>query len=169
MVNFTPFVGVSNGDIAFSDIDNDGDQDVMVVGQDNNLQGSSLLYSNDGNGNYTQVPFTSFDGIMGGTVDFADVDGDGYQDVLLTGINNNNQQIAFLYSNNGNGTFSSFVNINQFVGVNESAVAFADVDQDNDLDVFIVGLNDNYERTTNIYLNDGSGSFTAMLFPPLME
>lgn len=168
MVNFTPFVGVSNGDIAFSDIDNDGDQDVMVVGQDNNLQGSSLLYSNDGNGNYTQVPFTSFDGIMGGTVDFADVDGDGYQDVLLTGINNNNQQIAFLYSNNGNGTFSSFVNVNQFVGVNESAVAFADVDQDNDLDVFIVGLNDNYERTTNIYLNDGSGSFTAMLFPPFI-
>jgi hypothetical protein len=166
VVNFTPFIGVSKGDIAFSDIDNDGDQYVMIVGENNNIQGSCELYSNDGSGNYVQVLFTPFVGLMEGTVDFADVDGDGDQDVLLTGINDNNQKVAVIHTNNGSGTFSSIVVANQFIGVNESSVAFADIDQDNDQDVFIIGLDDNYQRTTNIYINNGSGSFSAMLFPP---
>ena len=168
LVNFTPFYGVSKGDIAFSDIDNDGDQDVMIIGEKNNGNPSAYLYKNDGSGNYSEVLFTPFAGLMEGSVDFADVDNDGDQDVLITGVGNNNQKTAVIHTNDGNGSFSSFVNATQFVAVNESSAFFADIDGDNDQDVIITGLNGNYQKTANIYLNNGSGSFTAMLFPPFI-
>jgi hypothetical protein len=62
--------------MAFSDIDGDVDQDVLI---------GQYLYTND-NGNFMKLtaPFKSVDNEC---MAFSDIDGDGDQDVLITGSN----------------------------------------------------------------------------------
>jgi len=80
-----------NGSIAFSDIDGDNDQDVLVTGTTGrtgrNGEGGflSYLYTNDGLGNFTKVLEIPFDGVFYSSIAFADVDGDNDPDVLITG------------------------------------------------------------------------------------
>ena len=61
----TPFTGVVHGSIAFADIDNDDDQDVLITGSaDYNTDILiSELYSNNG-GIFTEVLETPFDGVF---------------------------------------------------------------------------------------------------------
>lgn len=94
------FAGVSNGAVAFADVDNDGDQDVLITGLDEDTGApTAKLYLNDGTGSYTLVENTPFTAVYFSTVAFADVDGDS--DVLLTGTNNDSEGIAKLYTNDG--------------------------------------------------------------------
>ena len=98
-VSDTPFEGVDYSSIAFADVDGDTDQDVLITG--NNIEGDVIakLYTNDGSGNFTEVSDTPFDGVVNGSIAFADVDGDTDQDVLITGLNNEGDVIAKLYLN----------------------------------------------------------------------
>ena len=156
----TPFTGVSNGSIAFADVDGDNDQDVLITGSN-----SARLYTNDGLGNFTQkttgTPFTT--GVSRSSIAFADVDGDNDQDVLITGWTGL-KRIATLYTNDGSGNFTEETEI-IFTGVDDSSIAFADVDGDNDQDVLITGEDSDNNRTATLYTNDGytndgSGDFT---------
>jgi hypothetical protein len=133
----TPFTGVSRSSIAFADIDGNGTQDVLITGQTPSTS-IARLYSNDGAGNFTQVTGTPFDGVQYSSIAFADVDSNGTQDVLITGLNTSFQRIAKLYSNDGSGNFTE-VNGTPFDGVASGSVSFADIDDDNDQDVLITG------------------------------
>lgn len=163
----TPFSGVSEGSIAFADVDGDKDQDVLITGSF-----SSKLYTNDGSGNFTEVIGTPFQGVNESSVVFADVDGDNDQDVLITGIQVSSPvyiTTARLYINNGSGSFTEVLGT-PFAGVALSAIAFADVDGDKDQDVLITGTNGTV-GISRLYTNDGSGNFTQVAgtpFPGLM-
>ncbi|MDZ7741911.1 MAG: hypothetical protein U5Q03_09220 [Bacteroidota bacterium] len=54
-------------------------------------------------------------------------------------------------------TFSSFNP--GFEGLDESSLSLADYDNDNDLDIVLTGSQNNDERTTIIYRNDGGSIF----------
>jgi hypothetical protein len=54
-----PFKSVDNGLMAFSDIDGDGDQDVLITGSNGRWNFIIELYINDGFGNFT-IFATSF-------------------------------------------------------------------------------------------------------------
>lgn len=102
-----------------------------------------------------------------GSVEFADIDGDNDEDLLLTGYNTSFSLNASLYKNNGAGQFT-LVTGTPFVGVRFSSTAFVDIDGDNDLDVFIIGKSGNIgkERTSfNLYENDGAGNFSTIAHP----
>ena len=163
-VTGTPFEGVRNSSIAFSDVDGDNDQDVLITGRNNSNQKISKLYTNNGSGSFTEVTGTTFIGVENGSITFSDVDGDTDQDVLITGLNSSNQKIAKLYTNNGSGSFTE-VTGTPFVGVWSSSIAFSDVDGDTDQDVLITGYN-SYPSITKLYTNDGSGSFTEVTGTP---
>jgi predicted nucleotidyltransferase len=150
---------------AFSDIDGDNDQDVLITGEDNFGQNITKLYTNDGSGIFSAVIGTSFENINNSSIAFADVDGDNDEDVLITGENNSLQTISKLYTNNGSGVFSE-VTGTPFEGVTQGAIAFADIDNDNDQDVFITGINDSYNETAKLYKNDGTGIFTNVAGTP---
>lgn len=100
-----------------------------------------------------------FEGVETGSTRFADVDNDGDQDVLITGLNDSNVAIAKLYTNNGEGQFFESTD-NSFKGVKFSTVAFYDIDNDRDIDLFIAGSTDAGSRVSTLYLNDGRGSFS---------
>jgi len=164
----TPFDGVNRSSIAFADVDNDGDQDVLITGSDN---GSiAKLYTNDGNGNFTEVSGTPFEGVSQSSIAFADVDNDNDQDVLITGYSN--QSISKLYTNDGNGNFTEALDT-PFQGVHVSSIAFADVDNDGDQDVLITGLGHIpprlYYVISKLYTNDGFGNFTEVLDTPFQD
>ena len=161
-----PFAGVLSGSVAFADIDGDNDQDVLITGTRIPALGiSSILYRNDGQGNFNDVNNAPFDAVRSGSVAFADVDGDNDQDVLITGENNDFDRVSKLYLNDGSGNFSEMANT-PFDGVYSGAIAFADVDGDNDQDVLISGENDSFMAISKLYLNDGSGNFSEMTNTP---
>jgi predicted nucleotidyltransferase len=159
----TPFEGVYTGSIAiaFSDVDNDGDQDVLITGANSSNQPTSSLYINDGSGNFTEVS-TPFEGVFHSCVAFSDINGDGFGDVLITGYNGS-QCISKLYINDGSGNFTEVSA--PFEGVSYSFIAFSDVDNDGDQDVLITGVNSSNQRIAKLYINDGSGSFTEVSTP----
>ncbi|MBC6409973.1 MAG: VCBS repeat-containing protein, partial [Ekhidna sp.] len=152
----TPFTGVGESSIAFADVDKNGYEDVLITGADGSLLSSSNLYLNDGEGGFTSET-TSFTRVKNGSIAFADVNGDGHQDVLITGEGFFSTRAASLYLNNGSGGFT--LKAAPFTGVSLSSIAFADVNKDGHQDVLITGETDT-GRIANLYLNDGSGNFT---------
>lgn len=106
---------------------------------------------------------TTMVGFAQGSSDWGDFDKDGFADVLFTGILANSQASTKLYRNN-QGTFEE-VNAG-IADLKNGTVKFGDYDNDNDLDVLICGLNNNYESTTLIYQNQ-NGAFVKknMGFP----
>jgi hypothetical protein len=103
---------------------------------------ASRLFRNNGNGTFTDVTYESKlyypTGTMGAGV--ADVDNDGYIDLYLgTG----DPQISRLepnrfFRNNGDGTFADLTSFVGFArpGNKGHGVAFIDIDEDGDLDIF---------------------------------
>jgi len=91
-----------------------------------------------------------------GAADFADIDGDGDQDLIIIGKTPIKTR---LYKNDGNGNFSEVENT-PFIDVFAGNVAFADVDGDSDFDVLITGNDRRPLPNANLYLNDGKGNFT---------
>jgi len=162
------FEGVANSSIAFSDVDGDNDQDVLITGGATGSGQTTKLYLNNGAGNFTEVTGTPFVAVEDGSIAFSDVDGDNDPDVLITGSNNSiSDRIAKLYINDGQGNFSE-VTGTPFEGVWESSVAFSDVDGDNDQDVLIVGQNSSDDRISKLYVNDGLGNFSELQGTPFV-
>jgi hypothetical protein len=152
----SPLEGVGDGSVAVADVDNDGDQDILITGVSNQNTRVSSLYLNDGSGDFTEVS-TPFQRLARPSVAFADIDNDGDQDVMMIG-EAGGFYTTKLYSNNGIGGFTEVLNT-PFENVAEGSVSFADIDGDNDQDVLITGATYSSQATTKLYKNDGSGIF----------
>jgi len=97
------------GAVAFLDYDNDGLPDLFFVGgiawpweAPGGRTQTMALYHNDGGGHFSDVTASSGLGVsmLGMSVAVGDYDGDGFQDIFVTGIGGNR-----LFHNQGNGTF----------------------------------------------------------------
>jgi len=130
-----------SGGVAMFDYDNDGLIDLYFVDSltvetaHKPETARSALYKNLGNGRFADV--TEKSGLAhpgwGMGVCTADVDGDGWEDLYVTGLGGNR-----LYHNNHDGTF---IDIAQQAGVAgggwSAGCGFADYDHDGKLDLFV--------------------------------
>ncbi len=150
------------GSIACADLDNDGDIDVVITGMFSSDQRFTEVYMNDGNGIFTLKSNSGFEnaGVMSSSVALADVNGDGFKDMLLSGILQNAQFMSKLYLNDGTGSFTETPNV--FTKVALGSASFADIDLDGDQDLLLVGAVINNPSVTHIYTNDGQGNFTLL-------
>ncbi|SMG40131.1 Por secretion system C-terminal sorting domain-containing protein [Marivirga sericea] len=157
----TAFTNVFRGAVALLDLDGDNDQDLVISGRKSDGNPITEIFGNDGAGAFTLATGTPFIGVRLSAADFADIDGNGSQDVLITGRNKDNVSVAKLYTNDGNGSFVE-VTGTPFTGVGDSDVAFADVDGINGPDVIITGVTNPFpfNYLTKFYTNNGSGVFT---------
>jgi hypothetical protein len=110
-----------------------------------------MLVSQSNNKIFTDLEFSLPDGIE--KVDFGDYDGDGDDDILLTG-----NSIARVYRNDN----GRLINLNaDLVGVRFSAAAWGDMEGDGDLDIVITGLDADSTVLTKVYRNNG-GTFNDL-------
>jgi len=152
-IKSTPITPIQTGSVAAADYDNDGDNDLLIVGSTSVSAKVALLYNNDGNGNFTLVPDLPFIGAQYGKSVFADINNDNYPDVFISGYMNPNRR-ADMYINNGASGGFTQVTV-PFLGVNNCYVAFVDVDGDNDLDFMATGQSE-VGTISRLYLNDHS-------------
>ena len=158
----SPAFEVANeGDVDVADVDGDGDVDLLVTGFVGPGE-MTKFYTNDGTGVFTEDATASalFTDMKDSDADFADVDGDGDQDLLINGRFGSSDREAELYLNDGTGTFELAAGT-PFIGGNAGTVDFFDADNDGDMDVLLSGYeNSTPHRNTRLYSNDGDGNFT---------
>ncbi len=106
-----PLLNISKGSAAFGDIDNDGDLDLVISGFDVAGFANAAIYVND------PVGFFTFDNrnssgiqkLTSGTLVWGDADGDGFSDLLQTGLNSVWKSDIILYNNERDGTIAGNV------------------------------------------------------------
>jgi hypothetical protein len=145
---------VSKSALAFGDIDNDGDLDLLLTGDIAVYNRISKLYRNT-NGNFIEDTGFSLPPILDGAVAFGDYDNDDDLDILITG-DAGTEKIAKVYQNTA-GNFTEDTNI-ELSGVVYGTAIFGDYDNDGDLDILISGQDDNNVKITKLYQNT-NGSF----------
>ncbi|MEM7297394.1 MAG: VCBS repeat-containing protein, partial [Bacteroidota bacterium] len=155
------FENMEDGDISYADIDLDGDLDVLLVGEHNDRP-VTVLYENDGLGNFNKVANVPFVKVLDGAADFGDIDGDGDPDLFIVGENEEFKLTGILYENI-DGVFHLLED--SFLGTRHATVDFADVDGDEDLDLLITGFIVGTGSSTSLYQNDGTGSFLSIEHP----
>jgi len=124
--------------VAVGDVDGDGLPDIFFA----RLSGPNVLYKNLGNWKFSDITDSAGvacpDQFSGGAA-FADIDGDADLDLLVTSLEGPNA--CFL--NNGRGKFTD---VTETAGISSktgaSSMTFADIDGDNDLDLYIT----NYKK-----------------------
>ena len=161
----TPFIGTTDGSAHLVDVDGDGDLDFFNTGDQggSGFQGIAQLFTNDGSGTFTLVAGTPFPGVESAASEFADIEGDGDLDLILTGSISGGR-IAHLYLNDGTGTFTLDAS-QPFKDVSVGDVIIEDLDGDSDLDVIISGYNTAAEaRIAEVYKNNGANPAVFTIF-----
>lgn len=166
-------LGINEGEVAFVDIDNDNDMDLVIEGVIGTSSASGgKVYKNDGSGSFTE--FTGHGiGLFGKAYvrfSFFDIDNDNDKDLVRTfrsgTIGSTGQLIV--YRNDGTGVFSGVFNYGPSNGAQDGDIDFADIDGDSDIDFLFVGSGNDNIPIADIFLNDGSGNFTVVSNSGLM-
>ncbi|PAY17972.1 hypothetical protein CKO51_18350 [Rhodopirellula sp. SM50] len=135
--------------LAVGDFDGDSDLDVFAT----TSNGSIKTFLNRGAGTFTTVlnpgfGFTALDSAVG------DVTGDGSNDVVAV-----RNDVATIFSNDGSGTFSAIATPDPS-GTRTSAVALADLNDDQNLDLI---FGDRIDHSVSVMLGNGDGTFADEL------
>ena len=171
--------GIRSG-VAVGDLNNDGCDDIYVAVGTSIIPGKEVddgpdrLYINNCNGTFREVAGNAGIHEDGNntSVAFADVDGDGFLDIIVGrwvgfGLNDPNVgrnvvpgRASRLYHNNGNLTFTDITEKAGFGNPDFNTWSIAAFDYDNDgfIDIFL-----GYERgPIDVFHNNGNGTFTKV-------
>lgn len=150
------------GTIAWADINNDGLMDTILAGNVNNVF-ETHVYANNGNGTFQEIAM-SLPGISGANgIAWGDYNGDGKIDLLISGSSGGwDQGKSQIWRNDSTpGTPFMLSNISApMPGLNSSATAWGDFDNDGRLDCFVGGLRtDGFNYFSGIFRNNGADAF----------
>ncbi|MDD3024007.1 MAG: CRTAC1 family protein, partial [Syntrophomonadaceae bacterium] len=152
---------IASGSVAWGDYDNDGDLDILLSGQfaQGGLFYTTRVYHNNGNGSFTDIN-AGLIGVMYSSTSWGDYNNDGYLDIIVSGYVGNSTYITKVYHNNGNSTFSEIDA--GLPGVGSGSSEWGDYDNDGDLDILLTGQSDFRTNISQIYNNNGNGTFSSI-------
>ncbi|HQO09305.1 MAG TPA: FG-GAP-like repeat-containing protein [Clostridiales bacterium] len=131
----------------WGDIDNDGDLDLVTANLAHpryiDFSNMTMLYENSGAPDFKFTDIRRSAGIRyyetHSEPAFGDLNNDGFLDLYINCVYENRR--SFLYLNNGNKTFKDITYLSGTRHFNGWGVAFADIDNDGDLDILAAGGN----------------------------
>lgn len=142
------------GSLAFADIDNDGDLDLALSGS-SSAGYISKIYINNGTSLIESSQWQSdLVAVYESALTFGDIDNDNDLDLALCGDAGTSNERTKIYLNNGTSFVESSQWQNNLLAVDWCSIAFGDYDNDNDLDLTLIGhtTQDNHR----IYRNNGT-------------
>ena len=151
--------GVFDGEAVWGDLDNDGDQDLVMVG-DKGDAGVTRIYRNNGAATF-EITDNNLSDVFNGDIALGDYDNDMDLDILLIGVvvNSAKQQekVLKLYRNEGDLVFSDV--FSGFIGMSESCLQWGDYDYDGDLDIMANGSTEAPTHLVYLYQNLNNDNF----------
>ena len=147
------------GDARFVDIDGDADLDIALTGALGNNISTAGVFRNGGNLTFSLIPNT-LTPVLFGSVDAADYDEDGDQDILIAGGEVGPLLMvgsSSIYDNDGTGTLT--VAPRTLVSLYNGEAGFVDYDNDGDTDIYTTGSQHPFTQGTtvmNASVNDGA-------------
>ncbi|MGK0185697.1 MAG: hypothetical protein ACI9R3_001476 [Verrucomicrobiales bacterium] len=153
--------GVAGSAVAWGDYDNDGDLDVLLAGfSTSSSERIARIYQNDGEDKFNDLN-AGLTGVVDGSVDWGDYDGDGDLDILLAGISDAGQ-VTKVYRNEDAGLH--FTDISAGLrGIRSGIAVWGDYDNDSDLDIALAGK----PGIAAVYRNEGNDRFVDIEAPLL--
>jgi hypothetical protein len=148
--------------IAWGDLNNDGFQDIIVVGGNNTSDGTSKIYLNNGNETFTELT-SGLVPVTNGAVAIGDLNNDGWADIVLAGRIGSFDYTAKVYMNQGDAVFAEFPAALE--PSRYSTISLADYSGDGFLDILIAGSNNSDILQTRLYKNIQGTSFQFIPTP----
>jgi len=154
------FAEVGFASLEWGDYDNDGDLDLAVMGKTDAGPYITKVYRNTG-GTLAEDTDQTLMGYANGALKWADYDSDGDLDLTVTGQSANGDNKIRLYKNDPPGTLTEDAGNSALPSFQSSDIAWADLDDDGDLDMVVAGYNDQSATVkTLIFKNDPAGTLT---------
>ncbi|MGR7811863.1 FG-GAP-like repeat-containing protein [Lacinutrix undariae] len=151
------FEAFGTSTVAQFDYNSDGYMDLIVVGNGEDDSSKTNLYVNNTDGTFTESTLI----IPGGTtgrVKAADLNNDGLQDLIISGVVDY-EYATTLYLQN---TLGEFIETTApFFGTSYGSITIFDANGDTFEDVLITGFSNSYAPESKLYINDGAAVFTA--------
>ena len=150
--------GLYSGDLAWGDLDNDGDQDLALCGL--NAEGEPVLeiYTNSNRSLSLSVLQTSLVQLAVCSLEWGDYDADRDMDLVVAGMDRFDRPVARVYDNDGAGGLVD--SGKELEGLAWPSVAWGDFDADGDLDLLHSGARFTpllIEGIVKLYVNGSGG------------
>lgn len=153
----TTFMGVRYSSSVFGDYNNDGNLDIILMGETSTGSSSgglhTKIYKGLGNGEFEEIT-TPLQGLSQGKAVFGDYDNDGDLDIIISGnlVATGAEFTTNIYRNNGNDLFEE-VEMFSIESARRSSLAFGDYNNDGKLDVLLTGWSGTGLYMAKIYKN----------------
>lgn len=143
--------------VCWGDYDNDGDLDLFESGMDGTGTRRAVILENRGANDFRI--YQNFSGVNYSAAAWGDYDNDGDLDLAVTGLEDSFYDFSRIYRNDGSGGFYEIYT--DLPGVEDGSIAWADYDNDGDLDVFLCGYNREHDELLSLLYKNTAGTFVS--------
>ncbi|KMQ65863.1 alpha integrin [Chryseobacterium angstadtii] len=155
--------GTQNGSFKLVDLNNDNLLDLIVLGVAANDVPTGKVYLNQGG---TLTFSQDLASLTSGKMDFADFNADGYQDIVISGADNNYVGYFAVLMNDGTGHLNAQqINVPEIA---DPAVTTGDLNNDGYYDFIVSGNDENHDAVVKAFLyNPSTQTFTENILTGL--